>query len=352
MAPVSTAAAAKEWAKSRERQLALFGKVEKPKPEKKEVPTLEEFAERLIGDGVAQNQKPSTIAAKRTILKTHLIPLLGSRRLNEIRNEDVSRLLQCLADRTPKTKNNTLTVLSVLLKKAIEWEDSTGLTKMPCKIKLLKVPKVKERPFHSFESYERLVRVAKGVGWRSYLIVLFGGDAGLRLGEIMALEQDDLRIWHDGVKWCGQITVARAEWKGQVGPPKGGQTRYVPMTQRLISAVRENQLRSNGRVVVQDDGSYMTMKTIQLSVARAAKRAGVKSGVHILRHTFCSHLAMKGAPARSIQQVAGHVDLATTQRYMHLQTGAVEAAIALLEGQVTGTMAAQAAENGQNAQIS
>jgi len=37
----------------------------------------------------------------------------------------------------------------------------------------------------------------------------------------------------------------------------------------------------------------------------------------MLRHTFCSHLAMRGAPARVIQQLAGHQDLATTQRYMH-----------------------------------
>ena len=42
----------------------------------------------------------------------------------------------------------------------------------------------------------------------------------------------------------------------------------------------------------------------------------LKSGVHILRHTFCSHLAMRGAPVRAIQELAGHQDLGTTQRYM------------------------------------
>ena len=40
---------------------------------------------------------------------------------------------------------------------------------------------------------------------------------------------------------------------------------------------------------------------------------------------------MRGAPARAIQELAGHMDLSTTQRYMHLSPAAVEAAIRLLE---------------------
>ena len=55
-----------------------------------------------------------------------------------------------------------------------------------------------------------------------------------------------------------------------------------------------------------------------------------RPGVHILRHTFCSHLAMRGAPARAIQELAGHLDLTTTQRCMHLTPAALEAAIGLL----------------------
>ena len=65
---------------------------------------------------------------------------------------------------------------------------------------------------------------------------------------------------------------------------------------------------------------------------RAARKAGLReAGVHRLRHTFCSHLAMHGAPAKAIQELAGHQDLATTQRYMHLSPAAVEGAIRLLD---------------------
>jgi integrase len=56
------------------------------------------------------------------------------------------------------------------------------------------------------------------------------------------------------------------------------------------------------------------------------------------RHTFCSHLAMRGAPARAIQELAGHQDLSTTQRYMHLSPAAIDGAIRLLDstGILTG----------------
>ena len=73
---------------------------------------------------------------------------------------------------------------------------------------------------------------------------------------------------------------------------------------------------------------------MQVMVRRVARRANVKPGLHILRHSFCSHLAMRGAPARAIQELAGHQDLGTTQRYMHLSPAALDAAIRLLE---TGT---------------
>ncbi|HET7752510.1 MAG TPA: tyrosine-type recombinase/integrase, partial [Anaeromyxobacteraceae bacterium] len=51
----------------------------------------------------------------------------------------------------------------------------------------------------------------------------------------------------------------------------------------------------------------------------------------ILRHTFCSRLAMLGAPTKAIQELAGQQSLTTTQRYMHLSPAAKESAIRLLD---------------------
>ena len=71
---------------------------------------------------------------------------------------------------------------------------------------------------------------------------------------------------------------------------------------------------------------------VRLLIERAARKAHVSHhGVHVLRHTFCSHLAMKGVPTKAIQELAGHSHLSTTQRYMHLSPAAVEEAILILE---------------------
>ena len=80
------------------------------------------------------------------------------------------------------------------------------------------------------------------------------------------------------------------------------------------------------------DGSALTEGVIQGFIRRAAQRAGLfNNGPHMLRHTFCSHLAMRGAPGRAIQELAGHRDLTTTQRYMHLSPAAIDSAIRLLD---------------------
>ena len=136
----------------------------------------------------------------------------------------------------------------------------------------------------------------------AYLVVLLGGEAGLRCGEIMALE------WTDVDLHKRQLCVARSEWKGHVTVPKGGRLRYVPLTKRLAGALREARHLRGPRVLCDAQGQPLTQKVIQVMVRRAARRANVKPGVHILRHTFCSHLAMRGAPARAIQELAGHQD--------------------------------------------
>jgi integrase len=116
-----------------------------------------------------------------------------------------------------------------------------------------------------------------------------------------------------------------------LSPRVSGGKRLRPH-KRLTEALRQARHLRGARVLCDKQGQPLTQKVIQVMMRRVARRANAKPGVHILRHTFCSHLAMRGAPARAIQELAGHQDLETTQRYMHLSPAALDAAIRLLEG--------------------
>ena len=93
--------------------------------------------------------------------------------------------------------------------------------------------------------------------------------------------------------------------------------------------------RVGGRVLLREDGAMITTGVITSAMYRAQRGAGLpKTGAHILRHTFCSHLAMKGAAPRAIQGLAGHAKSATTDKYMHLAPRALRSAIDLLDADV------------------
>jgi site-specific recombinase XerD len=104
------------------------------------------------------------------------------------------------------------------------------------------------------------------------------------------------------------------------------------MTARLADALRTHRHLRTSRVLCRVDGTPLTPSALVEAIQRAARLANLRNnGAHILRHTFCSHLAMKGVPARGIQELADHRDLSTTQRYMHLSPSAVVDAIRLLD---------------------
>ena len=107
------------------------------------------------------------------------------------------------------------------------------------------------------------------------------------------------------------------------------------MTQREATAAlrKQRHLRSS-RALRLDDGKPITRQGAWSRVRYAAHRANVPTGVHILRHTFCSHLVMRGAAMRAVQELVGHQDLTMTQRYSHLSPAALVDTIRLLESRV------------------
>lgn len=115
--PADSRAASKRWAEERASYvLANWQEVIRPK---KFAPTLAEFEQRFLSEyPEANRQKPSTLEAKKSILKNHLVPTLGKLKLDEIGTAQVQKLKGKLSKRKPKTVNNVLNTLSVILRVA------------------------------------------------------------------------------------------------------------------------------------------------------------------------------------------------------------------------------------------
>ena len=120
--------------------------------------------------------------------------------------------------------------------------------------------------------------------------MLLGGDAGLRSGEMRALEWTDINF---GKR---QLCVERNEWHGHVTSTKGGRLRYVPLTRCLAETLQAHRHLASTRVLCDGAGQPMAEHHLVDVLAKVARLANMKAqGPYILRHTFCSHLAMRGA---------------------------------------------------------
>ncbi len=338
--PVTGKTSAKRWADAREAEVislarqgldgeAIHARLNGTEVRKEaQVPTVAEFKERFIEHAKANRQKASTVYAKESILRGHLVPVLGTKRLDEITDADVQALKVTLAERKPKTVNNVLATLSKLLRVA---KRLGVIDTLPVEsFELLKAPQGAV-PFYTFEEFAALVAAAERHDPRTLAAVLLGGDAGLRAGEVIGLELPDVSRANK------LITVERQVWRSVVDTPKGGRGRPVPMTDKLAAALAAVRHLRRTRVLLQDDGSELTAKALRSWMKSAQRLAGLKptGNFHILRHTFCSHLAMRGANPKTIQELAGHTNLSTTMRYMHLAEGQKEQAIRLLDRRPT-----------------
>jgi integrase/recombinase XerD len=110
---------------------------------------------------------------------------------------------------------------------------------------------------------------------------------------------------------------------------KGSKERLVPVGREAISAVRAYVERGRPKFVglapephlfVNQRGAGLTRQGLYKIVQRHARAVGLddRMSPHTLRHTFATHLLAGGCDLRSLQEMLGHADIATTQIYTHL----------------------------------
>ena len=316
--PVQTRRGAEDYERQIRNALldGTFGRKEAP------VPTVADFAEEFMRTYVATNNKPSEQTAKESIFRMHLLPRFGSLKLDRLDEHAIERFKadQRQAGLSNKTINNHLVVIGKMLRTAVEWKRLPAIPKM----KRLQV--VKPRfDFLSFEEAERLVEAAASEPeWQSTIIVAL--NTGLRLGELLALQ------WGDCDLTAGNMVVRRSDWQGQVGTTKSGKERTIPLNAKVLVALRRHRHLRGPLVWCQEDGRAYDKDNLKWALKRIVKRSGLRHFEwHVLRHTFASHLVMRGVSLKAVQELLGHSTIEMTMRYSHLSAdvcrGAVDALV-------------------------
>lgn len=145
------------------------------------------------------------------------------------------------------------------------------------------------------------------------LELLYG--SGLRVGELCGLQVSSLSL----------ATGAADVWG------KGAKERRVPVSEAAVRALRR-WLAVRGDVVPADAGDVLfgnergrplTPRDVRRIIDR---RSTNPTHPHALRHTFATHLLDGGADLRAVQELLGHTDVATTQRYTHVSRERLSAA--------------------------
>lgn len=188
--------------------------------------------------------------------------------------------------------------------------------------------KTKERGILTAEEIGKVIDV-EGESPRVIAAVLLGALCGLRLGEVRALQ------WNDVDEEKGIITIRRnivSETEG-AKDPKWGSIRTVPAPQPVLEALQScadvapedrglfilwNQARPAAPVTSQAirHGFDRVLKAIGISKAERARR---NLCFHGLRHTFVSLSRAGGVPDFIVQRMVGHRSMAMTDRYSHAE---------------------------------
>ncbi|MDP6719181.1 MAG: site-specific integrase [Pirellulaceae bacterium] len=262
---------------------------------------LTDVTRRLAGDMKIRNLAPATIDAY-TYHVQHFADLI-KKPLDRATPQDVRNFQLHLIEVRKvgySTFNQAVCALRFLYTTTIprKWP----VTMIPFGKRAKKLPTVLSR-----QEVDDLLQCTTNLKHRTFLMTLYA--AGLRLAECSHLQIADI----DSARM--QLRVAHG---------KGAKERHVPLSPRLLEALREywKKYRPQSYLFAgkTPDKPYAAT-SIQKAIKASAKKAGIKKSVHphVLRHSYATGLLEAGVDILTISRLLGHASFTTTMVYLHVR---------------------------------
>jgi len=269
--------------------------------------------------------RQGTVDNYERIMHDRILPELGTTKIQGLDVEQIANLVRKLEETyAPGTVEVSLASLGLILKFAIRRKIIT--TNPVSLLERNERPRVQKAEIRILRPQE-LDRLFEGAKPRWRLPIKTVAFCGLRAGELLGLQWQDVEFENGTVQVRRQVIKATGELSDLAKTPAGHRTIYVMPA--LSRALREHKLASpysqEGQpVFCRTDGRHNVYNSFQTGMVAAAKRAGLMvegkptPTLHSLRHGFGSMLIANGADIAFVSKQMGHENLSfTLDTYTH-----------------------------------
>lgn len=288
-----------------------------------------------LGDFLLKHYLPYAKKNKRTWrtdeirINHRIVPALGFMPLRALNGADIAKFLDSLAEGglAPATVKHHLAILRQAYKlAACTVIDGAALVDGQSPLEGMKAPKLfnaRER-FLSYDEADMLIDAAKGRNTDLHDAIVLSLNTGLRLGELLRLEWQNVDMVH------GFITVM-----GDAQRKTGGKVKINAEVRAVLEARQATRDKTKA-LVLPPLLKGKQRENISHAFKDLVDELGLNKGVtdtrnrlvfHSLRHTFASWLAMAGTDIYRIKILMRHKTLAMTERYTHLIPDSANAAV-------------------------
>lgn len=293
--------------------------------EEKEL-TVSAWSEKWLDQLVETGRSDGTLRTYRSTLSHHILPALGEKKLGEVTQDDVDRLLR--SRKTPAVRTNVSRVLRSLYLAAVDRGEG-GLTAVPFRLHAPKPQVARGLDSSKVATPEQVRALAEALPEYLSLAAYLAAIMSLRLGEVLGLQRGDfegldspgLAVLHIRRQWNSKAYGGGAAYSA----PKAGSEGVLAVPEELAAQVRAHLDRWVGEAKnsplfpsAADPSRPLSQTRFDMEWRAARVKAGMPSfRFHDLRHTGLTLYAQAGATLSEIMARGRHKHPEVAVRYQH-----------------------------------